>query len=84
MSTLQIDLPEKVEQFVSAKVAGGRYESAGEFIVALVTACQERECIENQLLAAIESNDFQEVTPDFWQRLRQRVGEKGSPHDQSA
>jgi Arc/MetJ-type ribon-helix-helix transcriptional regulator len=76
MATVNVDLPDEVNQFVSEKIASGKYESPGEFIVALLAACQHRETIETKLLAAVESNDFQEVTPDLWDRLRKRAAER--------
>jgi putative addiction module CopG family antidote len=81
MATIQVDLPEEVNQFVSAKVAEGRFRSAGDFIVALLSACRHRETIESKLLAAVESGTFQEVTPDFWDRLRTRAASGGPRHE---
>ena len=73
MTTLTIELPETVKQFLSEKVQEGGYQTASEYIVELLEVCQNRDRIENKLLEAIESNRFEEVTADFWEQLRDRV-----------
>jgi Arc/MetJ-type ribon-helix-helix transcriptional regulator len=84
MATIQVELPEEVGHFVSAKVAEGRFHSAGDFIVALLSACRHRETIESKLLAAVENDTFLEVTSDFWDRLRTRAATGGLRHERLA
>jgi antitoxin ParD1/3/4 len=76
MSTLNISLPEPMKAFVEAQVKAGLYGSASDYIRALVRADQQRkaqEQLEAKLLAALESHDFQAVTPELFERLRARV-----------
>lgn len=79
MPTVPVELPDAVNQFVETKVVQRGYSTASEFIVDVLRACQLRDSIENKLLEAIDSNDFDEVRPEFWERLRARAVQKSEP-----
>ena len=42
MSTIPVELPDELQQFVESKVGRGQFESANEFIVALVDAARSK------------------------------------------
>jgi antitoxin ParD1/3/4 len=76
MSTLNISLPEPMKAFVEEQVKAGLYGSASDYIRALVREDQKRkaqERLEAKLLEALESQDFQVVTPELFAQLRARV-----------
>jgi len=76
MTTLNISLPDAMKAFVEAQVQTGHYASASDYIRTLVREDQKRQAeqeLEAKLLAALDSNDFREVTPEFFERLRARV-----------
>ena len=76
VATITIDVPDTVQEFISAKAVAGGYPNPGEYVLDLLQRQQQRDTIEEQLLAAVESADFEEVTPEFWSRLRARVVER--------
>ena len=76
MSTMNISLPEKMRSFVEMQVSGGLYSSASDYVRALIREDQKRRSqndLEEKLLAALESGKFEEVTPEFFSRLRKKV-----------
>ena len=77
MASLTIDLPDTMKDFIESKASERGYSDPAEFVVELVRACQTRDSIDRELLAAIESDRFEEVTPALWQRLRDRLPETG-------
>ncbi len=83
MATLNINIPDSVEQFVATKVAQGGYSTPSEFIVDVLQLFQQRDGIEQKLLAAIDNNDFEEVTPALWDRLRERASQGSGNHGSS-
>ena len=76
MSTLNISLPEAMKRFVEEQVRRGQYASASDYIRALVRDDQKRQAqdeLEAKLLEALDSNDLEAVTPEFFDKLRARV-----------
>ena len=76
MTTLNISLPDAMKAFVEAQVQTGQYASASDYIRTLVREDQKRQAeqeLEAKLLAALDSNDFREATPELFERLRTRV-----------
>jgi antitoxin ParD1/3/4 len=76
MSTLNISLPEPMKAFIEEQVKAGLYGSASDYIRTLIREDQQRkaqERLEAKLLEALESHDFQAVTPELFERLRARV-----------
>ncbi len=70
MAHLNLDLPEPTKELLLRKAAEKGFASPGEFVAALLQLCGERETLESQLLAAVDEGEFEEVTPEFWSRLR--------------
>ena len=77
MSTIPVQLPAELEQFVAAKVSGGHFASASDYIVALVDAArQNRSKIEAALLEGIQSGPPDEWTKKEWEEIRVRVSQR--------
>jgi antitoxin ParD1/3/4 len=68
MQTMNISLPDPMKQYVEEQVNAGGYSSASEYVRELVRADQKRhakEQLEQILLAAINSGDPVDVTPEM-------------------
>ncbi len=77
MSSVPIDLPTDLLEFVESKVQRGEYASISEYVVALVDAARnQRSEIEAALLEGLESGPPEEWTGQDWQDLKQRVTER--------
>jgi antitoxin ParD1/3/4 len=74
MSTIPLELPDDLRQFVEAKVQRGQFSSANEYIVALVDAARsKRSEIEAALLEGLQSGPAEEWTSQEWADIKQRV-----------
>ncbi|MEI2769500.1 MAG: type II toxin-antitoxin system ParD family antitoxin [Candidatus Competibacter sp.] len=76
MTTLNISLPDQMRAFVESQVSRGQYSTASDYIRDLIRDDQKRrdqERLESLLLAALEGGDSQEMTPEFFERLRERA-----------
>ena len=74
MSTIPLELPDDLRQFVEAKVQCGQFGSANEYIVALVDAARsKRSEIEAALLEGLQSGPAEEWTSQEWADIKQRV-----------
>lgn len=85
MTTLNISLPDAMKAFVEAQVQTGQYASASDYIRALVREDQKRlaeQALEAKLLAALDSHDFREATPELFERLRARVRQQPASRPQ--
>src|SRR5947209_4259326 len=88
MAHLSISLPEALREFVDAQVARGGYETASEYLEALIGEAQRREAeqerLEELLVEGLDSGPGIAVTPEYWQRLRaelleQHANKMGAP-----
>ena len=82
-ATLNISIPEEMKQWVESEVERGGYGTASEYFRQLVREDQQRrvrEAIDAKLLAALESGDPIEATPEWWNErrleLRRRIKAK--------
>jgi len=74
MSTIPLELPDDLRQFVEARVQRGEFASANEYIVALVDAARsKRSEIEAALLEGLQSGPAEEWTSQEWADIKQRV-----------
>jgi len=77
MSTIPVELPSDLLDFVEAKVGSGRFANASDYLVALVEAAQKnRSTIETALIEGIESGPAEAWTSQEWQALRSRVARR--------
>lgn len=86
MSTLNISLPEPMKAFIESQVKSGQYSSASDYIRDLIRYDQRRLAeaeVEAKLLEALDNGNYQEVTPEFFNRLRARLNKARNTHDNS-
>ena len=77
MSTIPVELPDDLHEFVEAKVQCGQFTNANEYIVALVNAARrKRSEIEAALIEGLESGPAEEWTSQEWADIKQRVVER--------
>jgi antitoxin ParD1/3/4 len=79
MTELTIRLPDSLREFVDTQVAEGGYETAGEYIQALLREAQRREAqevLEAKLLEGLNSGPVIEVTPEYWEKKRAELLER--------
>jgi Arc/MetJ-type ribon-helix-helix transcriptional regulator len=77
MSSIPVDLPDDLMQFVDQGTKNGGFSDPSQFIVALVAAANEKQGeIEQALLAGINSGPAEPWTDEEWQAIKQRVVSK--------
>jgi putative addiction module CopG family antidote len=82
MSTIAVELPEDLREFIETKVQRGEFASVSEYIVALVNAARRSKSdIEAALLEGLESGPAQEWTRQEWSDIKQRVMARHSEVD---
>ena len=75
MHSLNISLPEPVEEFVDGQIAAGRYGSAGEYMCKLIRADEKykaEERVETLPLEGLQGAET-ELTPAGWGEIRQEA-----------
>ena len=77
MTTIPVELPEDLQEFVEATVQRGQFASANEYIVALVDAARKKRTdIEAALLEGLQSGPAEEWTSQEWADIKQSVIER--------
>jgi antitoxin ParD1/3/4 len=79
METMNIFLTEPLKQFVDTQVAERGYNTASEYVRALIRADQKRkvqEKLEALLREGLESRDTKELTTENWANIRRTVRER--------
>ncbi len=77
MSTIPIELPKDLHDFVEGRVKQGQFLDVNEYIVALVDAARNnRSNIEASFIEGLKSGPAEEWTSQEWQEIRQRVIER--------
>lgn len=77
MSTIPVELPADLQEFINAKVLQGQFASANDYIVALVDAARhKRSEIEAALLAGLDSSPAESWPSHEWTDVKQRVIER--------
>ena len=77
MSSIPVDLPDELMQFVDQGAKSGGFTDPSEFIVALVAAANEKQGeIEQALVAGINSGPAEPWTDEEWQAIKERVVSK--------
>ncbi|MCC5621870.1 type II toxin-antitoxin system ParD family antitoxin [Nostoc sp. CHAB 5715] len=72
---INIDIPDEMRVYIEVQVMTGTYNSIGEYFLDLVEQDKKRKAqakLEMLLLEGINS-DAQEVTPEYWQNLRNQA-----------
>jgi antitoxin ParD1/3/4 len=81
MTTMNVSLPEAMKEFVEEQVAKGGYETASEYVRALIREAQIRaakEDLDAKLLEGLESGPATPMSKADWDELKRRVWERGS------
>lgn len=74
MTSIPVDLPAELREFVQAMVRRGQFASANEYIVALVDAARnKRSEIETALMEGLQSGPAEEWSSQEWADIKQRV-----------
>jgi antitoxin ParD1/3/4 len=79
MTTLSVTLSESLKEFVEAQAAAGNYASAGDYVLALLREAQKRQAwakVEALVLEGLNSGEAVEVTEEYWEAKRRRLGER--------
>ncbi len=77
MSSIPVDLPDELMQFVDQGTKNGGFTNPSEFIVALVAAANEKQGeIEQALMSGINSGPAKAWTDEEWQSIKERVVSK--------
>ena len=77
MSSIPVDLPDDLMQFVDQGTKNGVFANPSQFIVALVAAANEKQGeIEQALLSGINSGPAEQWTDEEWQAIKQRIVSK--------
>ncbi len=73
---LSVPVSPGVEDFIKKRVADGGFQTVSEYIRALIRADQDHvaeKALEIRLLEAVESGNYEEASPEFFERLRARA-----------
>ena len=76
MQTLNIAIPDTLNDYVLKQVAEHGYGSAGEYVRELILSAQKDEArrkFEAELLLGLQSGPGEPLTDDDWQAMRQEV-----------
>jgi antitoxin ParD1/3/4 len=79
MTTMNVSLPEAMKEFVEEQVAKGGYETASEYVRALIREAQIRaakEDLDAKLLEGLESGPATPMSKADWDELKRRVWER--------
>lgn len=84
VETLTISLPESMRTFIESQVAEGGYDTASEYIQALLREAQKRkakEKVEGLLLEGLQSGESVEMSAQDWEDIRQEVRHRHARQD---
>jgi antitoxin ParD1/3/4 len=79
MTTMNVSLPEAMKEFVEEQAAKGGYETASEYVRALIREAQIRaakEDLDAKLLEGLESGPATPMSKADWDELKRRVWER--------
>jgi antitoxin ParD1/3/4 len=81
MTSLNISLPETLQEFIQEQVAAGTYSSASEYLQALVRDDQKRRAhqrLEALVLEGLESGPATPLTDADWDDMERRFDDRHS------
>ena len=72
--TLNLPLPDSIQNFINEQLAIGGYSNAVEYILHLIRQEQARAArVESLLLAGLDSGNSIEITDDWWEQKRAQL-----------
>jgi len=72
VATMNISLPDPLRDFVEKEVRRGGYSSVSEYVRELVRRARDARELDARL-ESLESGDLGEITPAFYEKLRQHA-----------
>lgn len=81
---MNLSLPESLKNFVDEQIAKGGYGTASEYIRQLLREEQKRQLrqeIDAKLVAALESGEPVNVTPEYWDTKRRELMNRHQAHE---
>ena len=79
MTTLYVNLPDTLKEFVETQVASGGYGSANDYILTLLREAQKRQAwdrVEALVVEGLNSGEPFAATKQHWEEKRQRLEER--------
>jgi antitoxin ParD1/3/4 len=79
METMNIAVPEALQEFVQMRVTEGGYQSVSEYIRDLIRADQRQQAravLETEVLKGVRSGPSVPMTDDDWQGIRSDVRQR--------
>jgi antitoxin ParD1/3/4 len=74
MSTMNLDLPEPISEFVQQQVAQGGFNDAGEYLRQLILADRRRKelaALETEIIKGLDSGESTPMTAADWAEIRE-------------
>ncbi len=72
--TLNLLLPDSIQNFINQQVAIKGYDNAAEYILHLIRQEQARAArVESLLLAGLDSGNSIQITDDWWEQKRAQL-----------
>lgn len=75
MHTINISLPASLKTFIDEQVADGGFGSSSDYVRDLLRREADRQTLRALLLDGAKSGRAETVSPAFFDRLRNRIGE---------
>jgi len=79
MASLNVSMPEPMREYVDERTEKGNFGTPTEYIRSLIRQDQkerEQQLLEKKLLEALDDDRVEEVTAEFFERLRAFATEK--------
>lgn len=77
MGTVNLDLPEELQQFVNSQVELGEFECASQYIEALIErAKQGKDRLESLLIDGLDSGEPITLDAEQWSGIRAEVTDR--------
>jgi antitoxin ParD1/3/4 len=86
MARLDVTLPEELKAFIDAEAAGGGYTNPSDYVRdVLLTIWRHKtnSALEAELVRRINGPPAIEVTPQFWEDLKERVRRRAAAGSRS-
>lgn len=79
MASVNLNLPDDLQQFVDGQVAAGDFDGASSYIETLIARAKKgKEKLEALLIEGLDSGEPVALDADEWSRIRAEVTERHS------
>jgi antitoxin ParD1/3/4 len=77
MATLNLNLPEALQQFVNGQAQAGQFDGPAAYIQALIERAKNgKERLDALLIEGLDSGDTIRLDADEWKRIRKDVEDR--------